>query len=97
MFADACRELLGQIIGPHSKALFNPVLDFDARVLAVRQRYVEFVTERGYGATPKEIDETDSAKSLDSMLEAIREARNQESDEAKEAGTAVARKDEREA
>jgi hypothetical protein len=90
-FAALCREALAHCMGPHAKALFSPLLDYDAKVLSVRQRFVEYLADRGFGQVPREIDDSEKTETIEGMLDAIREARNMESGEAKEAGTAVGR------
>lgn len=95
-FAEACRAALGEIMAPHTLALFQPALDYDARALAVRQRFVEWLADRGFGTAPKDVEDQGSG-GLDEMLDQIREMRNMESAEAQAAGTAVAVQAEREA
>lgn len=90
-FAEACREALWMGIGPHAKALFNPIGDGNAKVMAVRQRFLEWVADRGLGQVQKDVEEGENNESLESLLDSIREDRNQESKEAKDAGTALVR------
>lgn len=97
-FAEACREILWTGIGPHARALFEVDaygrLDTDAKKMAVRQRFLEWVADRGLGQVQKDVEDAAGAETLEGLLDSIRIERNQESGEAKEAGTAIVRQGE---
>lgn len=94
-FAEACREILWTGIGPHARALFATdaygQVSMDPKTMAVRQRFLEWVADRGLGQVQKDVEDAADAETLESLLDSIRIERNQESTEAKEATTAIVR------